>query len=150
MKCFCDQEPAQVGGDVGEGVGVGAGPGGQQLGGQAPGEAAQAQVVGQGEDLQRGQHQPGPGLPGRGVQRAVAAVPGVRLLLAHCAGEVEAGGEHGEAHAGLGHQQQRPPAHQLPHHEAEERGQEVGQAQDQGAVLGWQTQPGLLCRRMTQ
>ena len=29
MKCFCHQEPAQVGGDVGEGVGVVAGPGGQ-------------------------------------------------------------------------------------------------------------------------
>ena len=48
----------------------------------------------------------------------------------------------------LGHQQQRPPAHQLAHHEAEERGQEVGQPEDQGAVLGSQTQPGLLCRRI--
>ena len=29
-------------------------------------------------------------------------MPGLRLLLAHCVGEVEAGGEHAQAHAGLG------------------------------------------------
>ena len=150
-----DEEPAEVGGEAGQGEAAAERPGGEELGGEKPGEGAEAEAVGGREGDEDGQGQPGqPGRVPGGVQLEgggqVVGGEGGGGAGAGGAGaqgeqvEVGAEGALGQGHAEAGEQHEEPPANEVPEGEAEQGGEEVGDADDQGAVFGLHGAAGVL------
>ena len=136
LESLGHHEPPQVGGDVGQRVSPSAGSDRQDLGGHDPGEAAHAHVEGHREDDQDGQREPAHVVHVRMRGRVVGSnvVEDVKIdahrNLRNC-------------HSQLAHEQQDSPAHVLLEDEAEDGGQEVGDPDDERAVVGVDDRVGL-------
>lgn len=136
LESLGHHEPPQVGRDVGQGVGPSAGPDRQDLGGHDPREAPHAHVEGHREDDQDGQRQP-PNVVHVRMRRRVVGSDVVENV------EVDAHRNLGNGHSQLAHEQQDSPAHVLLQNESEDGGEEVGDADDERAVVGVDDRVGL-------